>query len=119
MRAKVHYRIDRLRYAARGRKRCQRINHPGRHGRRPRNLAVEWGPRNVRVNAIAPGIIKTDFARALWENEELMKCRNAQTPLRRIGLPGEIGPIAAFLASPAASFITGQTIVANGGITIA
>jgi NAD(P)-dependent dehydrogenase (short-subunit alcohol dehydrogenase family) len=84
-----------------------------------RNLAVEWGPRNVRVNAIAPGIIKTDFARALWENEELMKRRNAQTPLRRIGLPEEIGPIAAFLASPAASFITGQTIVADGGITIA
>jgi NAD(P)-dependent dehydrogenase (short-subunit alcohol dehydrogenase family) len=84
-----------------------------------RNLAVEWGPRNVRVNAIAPGIIKTDFARALWENEELVKRRNAQTPLRRIGLPEEIGPIAAFLASPAASFITGQTIVADGGITIA
>ena len=84
-----------------------------------RNLAVEWGPRNVRVNCIAPGIIKTEFARALWENEELMKRRNAQTPLRRIGLPEEIGPIAAFLASPAASFITGQTIVADGGITIA
>jgi NAD(P)-dependent dehydrogenase (short-subunit alcohol dehydrogenase family) len=84
-----------------------------------RNLAVEWGPRNVRVNCIAPGIIKTDFARALWENEDLMKRRNAQTPLRRIGLPEEIGPIAAFLASPAASFITGQTIVADGGITIA
>jgi NAD(P)-dependent dehydrogenase (short-subunit alcohol dehydrogenase family) len=84
-----------------------------------RNLAVEWGPRNVRVNCIAPGIIKTDFARALWENEDLMKRRNAQTPLRRIGLPEEIGPIVAFLASPAASFITGQTIVADGGITIA
>jgi len=83
-----------------------------------RNLAVEWGPRNVRVNAIAPGIIKTDFARALWENEELMKRRNAATPLRRIGSPEEIGSIAAFLASPAASFITGQIIVADGGVTI-
>jgi len=84
-----------------------------------RNLAAEWGPRNVRVNAIAPGIIKTDFARALWENEELMKRRNAQTPLRRIGMPEEIGPVAAFLASPAASFITGQIIVADGGVTAA
>jgi NAD(P)-dependent dehydrogenase (short-subunit alcohol dehydrogenase family) len=84
-----------------------------------RNLAVEWGPRNVRVNAIAPGLIKTDFARALWENEQLLARRNAATPLRRIGLPEEIGPIAAFLASPAASFITGQIIVADGGITAA
>jgi NAD(P)-dependent dehydrogenase (short-subunit alcohol dehydrogenase family) len=83
-----------------------------------RNLAVEWGPRNVRVNAIAPGIVKTDFARALWENEELMKRRNAATPLRRIGSPEEIGSVAAFLASGAASFITGQVIVADGGVTI-
>ena len=84
-----------------------------------RNLAVEWGPRNVRVNCIAPGLIKTDFARALWENEEALARRNARTPLRRIGTPEEIGPVAAFLASPAASFITGQVIVADGGITIA
>jgi NAD(P)-dependent dehydrogenase (short-subunit alcohol dehydrogenase family) len=83
-----------------------------------RNLAVEWGPRNVRVNAIAPGIVKTEFARALWENEELMKRRNAATPLRRIGSPEEIGAVAAFLASGAASFITGQIIVADGGVTI-
>ena len=84
-----------------------------------RNLAVEWGPRNVRVNCIAPGLIKTDFARALWENEEALARRNAQTPLRRIGQPHEIGPIAAFLASPAASFITGHIIVADGGLTAA
>ncbi len=84
-----------------------------------RNLAVEWGPRNVRVNCIAPGLIKTDFARALWEDEERLKRRNAATPLRRIGTPDEIGGIAAFLASPAASFITGQIIVADGGVTIA
>ena len=84
-----------------------------------RNLAVEWGPRNVRVNGIAPGLIKTDFARALWEDEELLARRTAQTPLRRIGQPEEIGPVAAFLASPAASFITGQIIVADGGVTVA
>jgi NAD(P)-dependent dehydrogenase (short-subunit alcohol dehydrogenase family) len=84
-----------------------------------RNLAVEWGPRNVRVNCIAPGLVQTDFARALWENPEHLAQRNAGTPLRRIGQPNEIGPIAAFLASPAASFITGQVIVADGGVTIA
>jgi NAD(P)-dependent dehydrogenase (short-subunit alcohol dehydrogenase family) len=83
-----------------------------------RNLAVEWGPKNVRVNCIAPGLVKTDFARALWENEENLARRNERTPLRRIGMPEEIGPIAAFLASPAASFITGQVIVADGGVTI-
>jgi NAD(P)-dependent dehydrogenase (short-subunit alcohol dehydrogenase family) len=84
-----------------------------------RNLAVEWGPRNVRVNCIAPGLIKTEFARALWEDEARFSRRMAHTPLRRIGLPEEIGPVAAFLASPAASYITGQIIVADGGITIA
>ena len=84
-----------------------------------RNLACEWGPKNVRVNCIAPGLVKTDFARALWENEEGVKRRNAATPLRRIGMPDEIGGVAAFLAGPAASFITGQVIVADGGVTIA
>jgi NAD(P)-dependent dehydrogenase (short-subunit alcohol dehydrogenase family) len=84
-----------------------------------RSLAVEWGPRNVRVNAIAPGLVKTEFARALWEDAAVLARRNARTPLRRIGLPEEIGPIAAFLASSAASFITGEVIVADGGMTIA
>lgn len=84
-----------------------------------RNLAVEWGPKNVRVNCIAPGLIKTDFARALWEDEANLKKRTERTPLRRIGEPGEIGGVAAFLASPAASFITGEVLVVDGGVTIA
>jgi NAD(P)-dependent dehydrogenase (short-subunit alcohol dehydrogenase family) len=84
-----------------------------------RALAVEWGPRNVRINCVAPGLVKTDFARALWEDEARLAVRTARTPLRRIALPEEIGPIAAFLASPAASFITGEIIVADGGVTIA
>ncbi len=84
-----------------------------------RSLAVEWGPRNIRVNCIAPGLVKTDFARALWENEAAVAKRNERTPLRRLGTPEEIGGVAAFLASPAASYITGQVIVADGGVTIA
>ena len=84
-----------------------------------RNLAVEWGPRNIRVNSIAPGLVKTEFARALWEDPAALDRRNAMTPLRRIGLPEEIGPVAAFLASPAASFMTGQIVVVDGGVTIA
>lgn len=84
-----------------------------------RNLAVEWGPKNVRVNCVAPGLVRTDFARALWEDPERRARREAATPLRRIGEPEEIGPVAAFLASPAASFITGQIVVADGGVTIA
>jgi len=84
-----------------------------------RNLAVEWGPHNVRINCIAPGLVKTDFARALWENPETLRHYEALTPLGRIGEPDDIGGIAAFLASPAAAFITGQTIVADGGVTIA
>jgi NAD(P)-dependent dehydrogenase (short-subunit alcohol dehydrogenase family) len=84
-----------------------------------RNLAVEWGPRNVRVNCIAPGLVKTDFARALWEDEANLKKRTERTPLRRIGEPDEIGGIVAFLASKAASYMTGTVVVADGGVTIA
>ena len=83
-----------------------------------RSLAVEWGPKNIRANCIAPGLIKTDFAKALWEDPKMLSQREATTPLRRIGEPDEIGGIAAFLASPAARFITGQVIVADGGVTI-
>jgi NAD(P)-dependent dehydrogenase (short-subunit alcohol dehydrogenase family) len=83
-----------------------------------RNLAAEWGPRNVRVNAIAPGLVKTEFARALWEDEQRAAERIRATPLRRLGEPRDIGGIAVFLASEAAAFITGQCIVADGGVTI-
>ena len=83
-----------------------------------RNLAVELGPHNVRVNCIAPGLIKTDFARALWEDEALLAERNQSTPLRRIGDPDEIAGAAVFLASKAGSFMTGQTLVIDGGVTI-
>ena len=83
-----------------------------------RNLAAEWGPKNVRVNAIAPGLVKTEFARALWEDEKRRSERIEATPLRRLGEPRDIGGIAVFLASDAAAFITGQVIVADGGVTI-
>ena len=83
-----------------------------------RSLAVEWGPKNIRANCVAPGLIKTDFARALWEDEKNLKPRLATTPLRRIGEPDEIGGIVAFLASRSASFMTGAVIVADGGVTI-
>ena len=84
-----------------------------------RTLAVEWAGKNIRINCIAPGLIKTDFARALWEDTERVAKRNATTPLQRIGEPEEIATVAAFLAAPASSFITGQIIVADGGVTIA
>lgn len=83
-----------------------------------RNLAVEYGPHNVRVNCIAPGLIKTDFARALWENPDTLKRATSTTPLRRIGEPDEIAGTAVYLASAAGSFITGQGIVVDGGATI-
>jgi len=83
-----------------------------------RNLAVEWGSRGVRFNAIAPGLVRTDFASALWKNPELLEKIEQATPLQRIGEPDDIGGIAVFLASPAAAFITGQVLVADGGVTI-
>ena len=83
-----------------------------------RNLAHEFGPDNVRVNCIAPGLIKTDFARALWEHPERIEAANKTVPLRRIGEPAEIAGAVVFLASQASSFMTGQTIVLDGGVTI-
>jgi NAD(P)-dependent dehydrogenase (short-subunit alcohol dehydrogenase family) len=80
-----------------------------------RNLAVEWGTKNIRANCIAPGLIKTDFARALWEDPEIHKQSVANTALRRIGEPDEIAGAAVFLASPAGRYTTGQTIVVDGG----
>lgn len=83
-----------------------------------RNLAHEFGPDNVRVNCIAPGLIKTDFARALWEDPERIEAANKTVPLRRIGEPHEIAGAVVFLASGASTFMTGQTIVLDGGVTI-
>ncbi|MHB0773000.1 SDR family NAD(P)-dependent oxidoreductase [Bradyrhizobium sp. 1.29L] len=83
-----------------------------------RNLACEYGQHNIRVNCIAPGLIRTDFARALWDNPEQLKAFTERTPLLRIGEPDEIAGAAVFLASKAGSFITGQTIVIDGGATI-
>jgi NAD(P)-dependent dehydrogenase (short-subunit alcohol dehydrogenase family) len=82
-----------------------------------RNLAGEFGPDNVRVNTIAPGLIKTDFARALWDNPEILKRATERAPLRRIGEPDEIAGMAVFLASRAGAFTTGQTFVIDGGQT--
>ncbi|HEX3465146.1 MAG TPA: SDR family oxidoreductase [Candidatus Elarobacter sp.] len=84
-----------------------------------RNLAVEWGPKNVRVNAIAPAIIRTDFARKLWEDPEIYAAAVRGYPLRRIGEPDEVAGPAVFLASKAGSFITGAVLMVDGGMTIA
>jgi NAD(P)-dependent dehydrogenase (short-subunit alcohol dehydrogenase family) len=83
-----------------------------------RNLAAEFGPAGVRVNCIAPGLIRTDFARALWENPDTLKLVTRGTPMRRIGEPHEIAGAAVFLASPASTFMTGQTIIVDGGSTV-
>jgi len=83
-----------------------------------RNLAVEWGPKNVRVNCIAPGLVRTDFAKALWENPETLARAESTTPLRRIGEPDDIAGAAVLLASRAGNWMTGQVIVIDGGVTI-
>ncbi len=82
-----------------------------------RNLAAEFGPHQVRVNCIAPGLIRTDFARALWENPDTLKAVTRYTPMQRIGEPHEIAGAAVFLAAPASTFMTGQAIVVDGGST--
>ncbi|MCG8382972.1 MAG: SDR family oxidoreductase [Gammaproteobacteria bacterium] len=83
-----------------------------------RNIAVEYGPDNIRANAIAPGLIKTDFARALWDNPEYLKKTMTGCPLRRIGEPNEIAGAAVFLASDAGRYMTGQTLVVDGGVVV-
>ena len=83
-----------------------------------RNLAHEYGPDNVRVNCVAPGLVRTDFARALWEDPARLREADERVPLRRIGEPREIAGAILYLSSPAGSFTTGQTIVVDGGATI-
>lgn len=83
-----------------------------------RNLAVEWGPKGIRVNSIAPGIVRTDFAKALTEDPVRIKRAEEKTPLRRIGDPIDIAGLAVFLSTKASAYITGQVIVADGGETI-
>jgi len=83
-----------------------------------RNLAAEYGPAGVRVNAICPGLIKTDFAKALWDNPDILAHSTSATPLRRIGEPDEIAGMAVFLAAKAGAFTTGQSFVIDGGATI-
>lgn len=79
--------------------------------------AVEFGKHKVRVNAICPGLIKTDFSSYFWSNEEYMSNLVATQPLPRVGEPDEIGGIALYLASDDSSFVTGQTFVVDGGNT--
>lgn len=83
-----------------------------------KNLASEYGQFNIRANAIAPGLIKTDFAKALWENPDILKASTAGCPMRRIGEPDEIGGAAVFLASKAGSFVNGHTLVVDGGVMV-
>ena len=83
-----------------------------------RSLATEWGPKNITVNALCPGLIKTDFARALWEDPETLSKVEANAPLKRIGVPDEVAGAAVLLASKSGAFITGQKIVMDGGVTI-
>jgi len=80
-----------------------------------RNLALELGPKGVRVNAICPGLIKTDFAKALWDNPEAAQRANEMTPLRRLGEPEDLKGVAVFLASDASAYITGQALTVCGG----
>jgi NAD(P)-dependent dehydrogenase (short-subunit alcohol dehydrogenase family) len=83
-----------------------------------RNLAIEWGPRGVRVNAIAPGFIATELSAPLLADAKFMERRMGMTPLRRPGTPAEVAGAAVFLASPAGGFVTGQTLVVDGGTVI-
>ena len=80
-----------------------------------RNLAVEYGPKGIRINAIAPGLIKTDFAKTLWTDPARLARVENLIPLRRIGVPDEIAGVAVMLASPAGAFLTGQVLNVDGG----
>ncbi len=80
-----------------------------------RNLALEFGPDGIRANAICPGVVRTEFARALWDNPEAEEKANSQIPLRRLGEPEDFAGIATFLASDASSYMTGQALTVCGG----
>ena len=84
-----------------------------------KSLAMEWGKHNIRVNAIAPGLIQTDFAKALWDNPQIRAAQEGKAALKRIGQPDDIGGVAVFLASKAGNFICGQCIIADGGVIAA
>ena len=83
-----------------------------------RSLAIGWGKHNIRINCIAPGVIKTDFAKALWQDDAKRAKIEAAYPLGRIGDPDDIAGIAVCLAAKAGAFITGQTIIVDGGGTV-
>jgi NAD(P)-dependent dehydrogenase (short-subunit alcohol dehydrogenase family) len=80
-----------------------------------RNLAAEWGPKGIRVNAICPGLIKTDFAKALWDNPEAAARANESIPMRRLGESEDLKGLAVYLASDASSYMTGQALTVCGG----
>ncbi len=83
-----------------------------------KNIAAEFGRNNIRANSIAPGLIKTDFAKALWENPDILKSVLTNTPMQRIGEPDEVAGVAVMLASKAGEYINGETIVVDGGTTV-
>lgn len=84
-----------------------------------RNLAVQWGPRGIRANAVSPGVIATEFARPITGDTDIATARLAKTPLRRFGTPEEVAGTVVWLASPAGGFVSGQNIVVDGGTLIA
>ena len=83
-----------------------------------RNLAAEWGGKNIRANSVLPGLIKTDMARVLWENPSVHDAVVRSAPLARLGEPRDIAGVVGFLASDASAYVTGQSIVADGGVCI-
>ena len=82
-----------------------------------RTLAMEWGPRGVRVNALAPGFILTDMTQKLWSREDMHAWGIRNTPVRRLGKPDDMVGTAVFLASQASAFMTGQTLFVDGGFS--